>query len=110
MDPRFANPSITNSAKQLHNPVINKYPFQQLCHLFSYRNLIDEQNVIVEERYTTASGEPAIRKYQRGRLLGKGGFARCYEFVNLENKKVSAAKIVSKSTLTKVRAKQKVRV
>jgi polo-like kinase 1 len=43
----------------------------------------------------------------KGRFLGKGGFAKCYEFTNLENKRVSAAKIIVKSSLTKSRAKQK---
>lgn len=41
-------------------------------------------------------------------MLGKGGFAKCYEVTNLENKKVLAGKIICKSTLTKSRAKQKV--
>ena len=36
-------------------------------------------------------------------MLGKGGFAKCYEFINLETKKVLAAKIVPKNTLTKSR-------
>jgi len=73
------------------------------------RNIGDDQNVIVEERISTVSGETAVRRYNRGHLLGKGGFAKCYEFVNLETKKVSAAKIINKASLTKSRAKQKVR-
>jgi len=40
-------------------------------------------------------------------LLGKGGFAKVYEFVNLDNKKVMAGKVINKSSLTKSRAKQK---
>lgn len=46
-----------------------------------------------------------IKKYARGRALGKGGFAKCYEVVNLENKKILAAKIIAKNTLTKNRAR-----
>lgn len=38
----------------------------------------------------------------------KGGFAKCYEFTSLDTKKISAAKIVPKASLTKSRAKQKV--
>lgn len=41
-------------------------------------------------------------------MLGKGGFAKCYEITNLETKKIYAAKIVSKASLTKNRARQKV--
>jgi polo-like kinase 1 len=67
------------------------------------------ENVIIEERISTVSGETAVRKYSKGKLLGKGGFASCFEFVNVETKKVTAAKVILKSTLTKSRAKQKVK-
>ena len=64
--------------------------------------------VIIEEKISTVSGDTAVRKYSKGKLLGKGGFASCFEFVNLETKKVVAAKVIPKNTLTKSRAKQKV--
>lgn len=63
---------------------------------------------IVEEKVTKVGGDPVIRKYAKGRMLGKGGFAKCYEFTNLENKKVMAAKLIIKASLTKSRARQKV--
>ena len=53
------------------------------------------------------NGDITIKKYVRGKFLGKGGFAKCYEFTNTETKRVSAAKIIDKTTLTKSRAKQK---
>ncbi len=40
----------------------------------------------------------------------QGGFAKCYEFTSLETKKLSAAKVVPKASLSKSRAKQKVRI
>jgi polo-like kinase 1 len=43
----------------------------------------------------------------RGKFLGKGGFAKCYEFVNIDTKVLTAAKVVVKASLTKSRAKQK---
>ena len=49
---------------------------------------------IIEEKIQTISGETITRRYSRGRMLGKGGFAKCYEVTNLENKKVLAAKII----------------
>jgi polo-like kinase 1 len=67
----------------------------------------DEEYVIVEEKVVKYNGEIAVKKYQRGRFLGKGGFARCYEFQNLDTKKITAAKVIAKSSLTKSRAKQK---
>eukprot|EP00347_Sterkiella_histriomuscorum_P022648 403337684 len=48
------------------------------------------------------------RVYFRGKFLGKGGFARCYEFVSQESKETLAAKIIDKQTLQKLRKKQKI--
>jgi polo-like kinase 1 len=62
---------------------------------------------IVEEKVVKVNGEVAMRRYNKGRFLGKGGFARCYEFTNLETRAISAAKVVSKASLTKSRQKQK---
>ncbi|CAD8162446.1 unnamed protein product [Paramecium pentaurelia] len=66
-----------------------------------------EQLVIFEEKITTVNGQVAIKKYLRGKFLGKGGFAKCYEATNLETKRVLAAKIIVKSSLTKSRTRQK---
>lgn len=52
-------------------------------------------------------GDPIIKKYQKGKFLGKGGFARVYEFTNLENGKIYAAKIIPKVSLKKSRHRQK---
>ena len=68
---------------------------------------IEQNAAIVEEKIIKVTGDVQIRKYYKGRLLGKGGFAKCYEFTCAENKKVFAAKIVAKSGLVKSRAKQK---
>ncbi|KAL4504560.1 hypothetical protein ABPG72_010006 [Tetrahymena utriculariae] len=66
-----------------------------------------DQLIIIEEKISKVNGEMAVKKYLRGKLLGKGGFAKCYEVTNLETKKVIAAKIIPKQTLTKNRARQK---
>jgi len=63
--------------------------------------------VLVEEKVIKVNGEVAVRRYTKGKFLGKGGFARCYEFTSLETKKLTAAKVVIKASLTKTRAKQK---
>lgn len=69
-------------------------------------NNISESNII-EEKIIKLTGDIQIKRYLKGRLLGKGGFAKCYEITNLENKHISAAKIVCKSSLVKARSKQK---
>lgn len=45
--------------------------------------------------------------YRRGNFLGKGGFARCYEFKNTTTNEVFAGKVVSKSILIKPHHKEK---
>jgi len=47
------------------------------------------------------------RRYERGRFLGKGGFAKCYELKDLATGEVTAGKIVPKSLLTKTHQKEK---
>jgi polo-like kinase 1 len=67
----------------------------------------EETPVIIEEKVVRFNGDISVKKYIRGKFLGKGGFAKCYEFTQSETKKVSAAKIIDKTSLTKSRAKQK---
>ena len=62
---------------------------------------------IIEEKRTSTHGETVVYKYTKGKFLGKGGFAKCYEFTNQQTNQILAAKIVSKDSLTKHRAKQK---
>jgi len=66
---------------------------------------LDNKNIVEE---VISKAENKTRRYLKGRLLGKGGFARCYEFTNIETKAICAAKIISKASLMKHRAKQKV--
>ncbi len=40
-----------------------------------------------------------LRRFSKGRFLGKGGFAKVYEFTDLADKSVWAGKTISKSTL-----------
>ena len=61
----------------------------------------------VEEKIKNPDGTIKIRTYQKGKFLGKGGFAKCYEFICDETQQVYACKVVQKSSLTKSRAKQK---
>ncbi|XP_046552418.1 serine/threonine-protein kinase PLK1-like [Haliotis rubra] len=51
--------------------------------------------------------DPSGKRYMKGRFLGKGGFAKCYELTDLDSKEVFAGKIVSKSLLVKQHQKDK---
>ena len=61
--------------------------------------------IIIEEK-GSQSGHP-IKRYVKGKLLGKGGFAKCYEITSLDTKRVYAAKIIEKSSLNRSKAKEK---
>lgn len=70
----------------------------------------DEESVVIEEKRRRPSGDGyTVHRYLRGRLLGKGGFAKVYLCTALDTNKAYAIKIVSKANLTKARARQKVR-
>lgn len=47
------------------------------------------------------------KSYTRGRFLGKGGFAKCYEITDVETKQVFAGKIVPKSLILKQHQREK---
>jgi polo-like kinase 1 len=66
-----------------------------------------EPPVIIEHRVRNSRGDLVTRQYAKGKFLGKGGFAKCYEVKDLETHKKWAVKIVAKATLVKSRAKAK---
>lgn len=68
------------------------------------------ENTIITERYVDPkTNRVSTRRYLKGKFLGKGGFAKVYEFVSLDSNKpkVQAAKIVPKQNLVKTRSRQK---
>ena len=46
--------------------------------------------------------------YSKGKFLGKGGFARCYELIDPNTNRIYAGKVVSKTLLVKKHQKDKV--
>jgi polo-like kinase 1 len=62
-----------------------------------------EMKIIEEKSVDKKTGITTIKKYSRGKLLGSGGFAKCYEVISQETKVVLAGKIIPKTTLTKQR-------
>ncbi|XP_038053272.1 serine/threonine-protein kinase PLK1-like [Patiria miniata] len=47
------------------------------------------------------------KRYKKGRFLGKGGFAKCYELIDTATNTTYAGKIVSKALLVKPHQKEK---
>merc|ERR1719215_1203635 len=62
---------------------------------------------IIEGGARQTHGMP--QRYSKGRFLGKGGFAKCYEVQDMETKQIYAAKIVAKASISKPRAMAKLR-
>lgn len=54
-----------------------------------------------------ACDEARGKKYKKGKFLGKGGFAHCYELIDMEDNHIYAGKIVPKSMLTKPHQRDK---
>lgn len=61
----------------------------------------------VTECFLDPHGYVKTRSYIKGKFLGKGGFARCYELKSEQSGRVFAGKVVAKSSLLKPKAKQK---
>ena len=58
---------------------------------------------IIEDRRKDSEGRIVSAKYVKGKLLGKGGFAKCFVGHLLPSKAPYALKIVAKNSLTKSR-------
>ena len=63
---------------------------------------------MIEEQLFDDPDTKKVRKFMLGRMLGRGGFAKCYEITNFETKKLSAVKIISKKSLSKPGAPRKI--
>lgn len=61
--------------------------------------------IIVEKVKNPKDGQEIVRKYKKGRFLGKGGFANCYQVTNLQDGRDYAIKVVDKNTIMRDRAK-----
>ncbi|KAL3802357.1 hypothetical protein HJC23_007182 [Cyclotella cryptica] len=66
-----------------------------------------ESLMIIEHRKRPCGDGFTVHKYLRGKLLGKGGFAKVYKVTSLDTNKEYAIKIVPKANLVKSRARQK---
>ena len=62
---------------------------------------------IIEEIISTSKDQTKKRQYIKGRFLGKGGFAKCYELICKDNNKIFAAKMIAKSSIKTDRQRQK---
>uniref|UniRef100_A0A8C0YFF3 Serine/threonine-protein kinase PLK n=1 Tax=Cyprinus carpio carpio TaxID=630221 RepID=A0A8C0YFF3_CYPCA len=68
-----------------------------------------EDNSRTGTEYSRIITDPNTGKcYCRGKVLGKGGFAKCYEMTDLSSSKVYAAKIIPHSRVSKTHHREKI--
>nr|XP_002731770.1 PREDICTED: serine/threonine-protein kinase PLK2-like isoform X1 [Saccoglossus kowalevskii] len=77
----------------------NKQRLKQQASTGSTDTLTEDPDVI--------SDPTSDKQYVRGRLLGKGGFARCYELTESTSKVLYAGKIIPKTRISKPHQRQK---
>ena len=56
---------------------------------------------------SSSSAAPHVKRYTRGRYLGKGGFAKVYAFTSLDSGREYACKVIPKSSLVKESSRKK---
>lgn len=70
-----------------------------------------EQHQVVKSQQKNENGfifdVTTGKRYRKGKLLGKGAFAKCYELTDIETCAVYAGKIIAKSRLSKPHQKEK---
>uniref|UniRef100_H2YAF7 Serine/threonine-protein kinase PLK n=1 Tax=Ciona savignyi TaxID=51511 RepID=H2YAF7_CIOSA len=69
---------------------------------------MSRKDIPIKEIPETLFDSSTGKRYQRGRFLGKGGFAKCYEITDMDSPgKIFAGKIVPKALLVKPHQKDK---
>ena len=98
---------MINQIRQSIPRNISNNKTKEISHKHKKQN--DLNHTIIEELTSKSNldKEEKIRKYTKGRFLGKGGFAKCYELICQDNNKIFAAKMLPLSDIKTERQKQK---
>ena len=68
----------------------------------------ERQKPVLKPVPMTVIDQDSRKHYARGKFLGKGGFARCYELIDEASTNIYAGKVVSKTLLQKKHQQDKV--
>ena len=68
------------------------------------QEFIVETPIVIEQKINNTD---KVFKYERGKFLGKGGFAKCYEMKCVDTGVIYAAKLFEKKALNKARSRKK---
>eukprot|EP00466_Bigelowiella_natans_P020918 jgi/Bigna1/37025/e_gw1.17.15.1 len=64
-------------------------------------------DVLEDHTFKNSGRTSHIKKYAKGRMLGKGGFAHCYKITSHDSGRIYACKVVAKASITKQSAQTK---
>ncbi|XP_034038858.1 serine/threonine-protein kinase PLK3 [Thalassophryne amazonica] len=89
----------------LFKPVAERGSLQPAAPLKTSRNKPEQTKAELAQVVTDSR---TGRSYSKGKLLGKGGFARCYEMTDLTNNKMYAVKVIPQSRVSKPHQRDKI--
>ncbi|TMS09710.1 Serine/threonine-protein kinase PLK3 [Larimichthys crocea] len=89
----------------LFKPVPERGPQQSSAPVKTNRNKPEQTKPELAQVVTDSK---TGRSYSKGKLLGKGGFARCYEMTDLTNNKMYAVKVIPQSRVSKPHQRDKI--
>ncbi|XP_035245677.1 serine/threonine-protein kinase PLK2-like [Anguilla anguilla] len=72
------------------------------------RKKSEESGLVPPEMSRIVTDSTTGKCYCRGKVLGKGGFAKCYEFTDLTTNKLYAAKIIPHTRVSKPHQREKI--
>ncbi|KAI1900144.1 hypothetical protein AGOR_G00046990 [Albula goreensis] len=97
---------LRNITPQPTNNKMTEQPLSKSCEL---RGKKPEEHVQGPTETSRIITDPATGKcFCRGKVLGKGGFAKCYELTDLATGKVYAAKIIPHTRVSKPHQREKI--
>ncbi|XP_031710725.1 serine/threonine-protein kinase PLK3 [Anarrhichthys ocellatus] len=89
----------------LFKPAPERGPQQSSAPVKTSRNKPEQ---IKPELAQVVTDSKTGRSYSKGKLLGKGGFARCYEMTDISSNKMYAVKVIPQSRVSKPHQRDKI--
>lgn len=98
-----------NAIRNVMQPSGNSIQTATACRPSSAPQSFGSESPYIEHTRRDSRGVTVTKRYLKGALLGKGGFAKCFKITDVDTNIDWACKVVQKSSLTKQRHKVKVR-
>ncbi|XP_046708507.1 serine/threonine-protein kinase PLK3 isoform X2 [Silurus meridionalis] len=93
---QMMDPDLLKASPELSSPSTTQKPSRSKCE----QTKVELAQMVVDPK--------TGRSYSKGKLLGKGGFARCYEMTDLSSNKMYAVKVIPQSRVSKPHQRNKI--